>query len=167
WTGARPRTYRRAELDLGQARPVDLRRSRARSAALVLHRAHAGPTRGARRDRPDRWAGAREVGRVGLPPWSRGIQHPVRRADSRRGERYHTKLEARPHRQALQPQQAERVLQEDARAGRLDPVAVDAVLTAAGRPRRPRVAGPAGLTARELEVLMLLARGASNRHIAR
>lgn len=82
-------------------------------------------------------------------------------------ERYHTKLEARPHRQALQPQQAERVLQEDARAGRLDPVAVDAVLTAAGRPRRRRVAGPAGLTARELEVLMLLARGASNRHIAR
>ena len=52
-----------------------------------------------------------------------------------------------------------------ARAGGLDADAVDAVLTAAGqRPggRRPR---PAGLTDRQVEVLRLLARGASNRQI--
>lgn len=80
---------------------------------------------------------------------------------------YHTKLEARPHRQALPAAQAAQELRQQARAGRLDPAAVDAVLAAAGHQSRRRLAGPAGLTARELEVLLLLARGASNRQIAR
>jgi DNA-binding CsgD family transcriptional regulator len=41
------------------------------------------------------------------------------------------------------------------------------VLAAAGHAPRRRRAGPAGLTAREAEVLVLAARGASNRQIAR
>jgi DNA-binding CsgD family transcriptional regulator len=41
------------------------------------------------------------------------------------------------------------------------------VLAAAGHGPSRRPAGPAGLTAREVEVLALLARGASNRQIAR
>ena len=53
------------------------------------------------------------------------------------------------------------------RAGRLDGDAVDAVL-ARGRAIASRGAAtwPAGLTAREVEVLRLLARGLSNREIA-
>jgi DNA-binding NarL/FixJ family response regulator len=44
---------------------------------------------------------------------------------------------------------------------------VDAVLTAAGQSRPRRPTGPAGLTPREVEVLVLIARGASTRQIAR
>jgi len=44
---------------------------------------------------------------------------------------------------------------------------VDAVLAAAGQQPAKRRAGPAGLTPREIEVLTLIARGASTRQAAR
>jgi DNA-binding NarL/FixJ family response regulator len=49
----------------------------------------------------------------------------------------------------------------------LDPQAVAAVLEAAGHTVRVRSAWPAGLTDREVEVLRVLARGASKREVAR
>jgi DNA-binding NarL/FixJ family response regulator len=52
------------------------------------------------------------------------------------------------------------------KAGRLDGSAVDAVLTAAGHRAPARRAWPAGLTAREVDVLQLVARGHSNKQIA-
>jgi DNA-binding CsgD family transcriptional regulator/mannose-6-phosphate isomerase-like protein (cupin superfamily) len=56
-------------------------------------------------------------------------------------------------------------LRADARAGRLDSAAVELVLGAVGhRPRRQ--SGPAGLTAREVEVLVLIATGASAKQVA-
>jgi DNA-binding CsgD family transcriptional regulator len=58
------------------------------------------------------------------------------------------------------------VLRREVKAGRLDGDAVEAVLGAAGHRVPSRRAGPAGLTARELEVLALLARGQSNKEIA-
>ena len=75
--------------------------------------------------------------------------------------------EERPYRPALDPPAAEAELMRDAEEGRLDQEAVDAVLAAAGhRVRsRPRVL-PAGLTERELEVLLVLVRGESNQRIA-
>ena len=51
-------------------------------------------------------------------------------------------------------------------AGQLDAGAVDAVLACAGQQPDRRPTGPAGLTAREMEVLAVLARGATNRQIA-
>ena len=66
----------------------------------------------------------------------------------------------------MTPAQATTALRADARAGRLDPVAVDAVLAAAGQWRGKRRSGPAGLTPREVEVLTLIARGASTRQVA-
>jgi DNA-binding NarL/FixJ family response regulator len=60
---------------------------------------------------------------------------------------------------------ARRVLDEEARSGRLDPGAVGAVIEAAGVPR-PRRAWPADLTDREVDVLRLAARGLSNKEIA-
>jgi HD-GYP domain-containing protein (c-di-GMP phosphodiesterase class II) len=75
--------------------------------------------------------------------------------------------EPRPHRAALSPRQAADELRREVRSGRLGADAVDAVLAAAGQQRPRRQAGPAGLTPREIEVLSLIARGASTRQVAR
>jgi HD-GYP domain-containing protein (c-di-GMP phosphodiesterase class II) len=74
---------------------------------------------------------------------------------------------ARPYRPALDPPAAEAELMGEAEEGRLDAEAVDAVLAAAGHRvrQRPREL-PAGLTERELEVLLVLVRGESNQQIA-
>jgi HD-GYP domain-containing protein (c-di-GMP phosphodiesterase class II) len=79
---------------------------------------------------------------------------------------YQAMTELRPHRAARSPQDAAGQLRQDVRSGRLDPNAVDAVLGAAGHRVRRRREGPAGLTQREVEVLVLLARGLSNKQIA-
>ena len=81
---------------------------------------------------------------------------------------YHAMTQLRPYRTALTEDDAARELRVEATAGRLDPVAVEAVLEAAGhRPSTSRSGGPAGLTARESEVLSLLAVGLPNKGIAR
>lgn len=79
---------------------------------------------------------------------------------------YHSRTEPRPHRDACTAGEAASRLRAEARAGRLDADAVTAVLSAAGHPATRRPARPAGLTAREVEVLQLLARGLSNKEIA-
>ena len=74
--------------------------------------------------------------------------------------------EPRPHRPALSLKQIADELRREVRSGRLAADAVDAVLTATGQHRAKRRAGPAGLTPREIEVLTLIARGASTRQVA-
>jgi len=79
---------------------------------------------------------------------------------------YRAMTEPRNHRPALSAKQAVSALRDDVRTGRLEPRAVDAVLAASGQQRSGRRSGPAGLTPREVEVLSLIARGASTRQVA-
>ena len=79
---------------------------------------------------------------------------------------YQAMTSDRPHRGALTPDDAAAELRAMARAGRLDAEAVERVLAAAGHRRAARPPLPAGLTAREIEVLRLLALGLSTRKIA-
>ncbi len=80
------------------------------------------------------------------------------------GEAYSTLTAPEGARPAVSRAQAAARLRADARRGRLDPAAVELVLGAVGATSRRT--GPAGLTAREMEVLVLIATGASAKQAA-
>ena len=80
---------------------------------------------------------------------------------------YHAMTEERPHRPALSPADAAAKLLDHVDGGHFARAEVDAVLEAAGQASRaPRVARPAGLTEREVDVLRLIARGHANKEVA-
>jgi HD-GYP domain-containing protein (c-di-GMP phosphodiesterase class II) len=80
---------------------------------------------------------------------------------------YQALVEDRPHRRAYAAEAAASVLHTEVKAGRLDGDAANAVLKAAGHRVRRRRGWPADLTPREVQVLGLLARGHTNREVAR
>ena len=101
--------------------------------------------------------------------YHRGTAAPGLTASARllaAADAYQTKIEPRPHREPLTPEQAAETLTREVRVGRLDAVAVRAVVEVAGQPT-PRIEGPAGLTQRETDVIRLLARGLQTKQIAR
>jgi HD-GYP domain-containing protein (c-di-GMP phosphodiesterase class II) len=79
---------------------------------------------------------------------------------------YHALTEARPHRPARSAADAAAELRAGVSSGRLDGAAVDAVLRASGHRVRRRRQWPAGLTAREVEIVRLLVRGLTAKAIA-
>ncbi|HEX4813026.1 MAG TPA: HD domain-containing phosphohydrolase, partial [Nonomuraea sp.] len=75
-------------------------------------------------------------------------------------------VEERPYRAGLPVEEVGTRLRTEVRTGRLDGDAVTAVLAAAGQAQGVRRPRPADLTARQVEVLRLVARGLSNRQVA-
>ena len=103
----------------------------------------------------------------GYPRAQSGSALPMTQRVLAAADTYRGSLEPRPHRPARSPAAAADHLRREASAGRLDPSAVDAVLASAGHRANGRSSGPAGLTAREVEVLSLVAQGCSTREVAR
>ena len=120
--------------------------------------ARLGAVASAGHERSDASGYHRGVGGAGVPAPARILAA----ADA-----FHAMTEPRPYRAAMTPKEAAAQLRADVRAGRFDEEAADAVLMAAGHRAGKRRSGPSGLTPREVEVLALVARGASNRQCAR
>ena len=93
------------------------------------------------------------------------IPAPVRTLAA--ADAYQAMVESRPHRAPLTRGTAAAELRMEVRSGRLDGAAVEAVLEAAGHAPQSLSWGlPAGLTEREVEVLRLIACGASKKDAA-
>lgn len=102
----------------------------------------------------------------GYPNGARGEDLSVRDRILAAAESYCSSMEPRPYRDALDEAAAARRLRGEAAGGRLDGDLIEAVLEAAGHRPSRRATRPAGLTRREAEVLLYVARGKSNREIA-
>src|ERR1700712_1018559 len=102
----------------------------------------------------------------GYPRGLNGSALPVTQRILAAADSYRGSLEHRPHRPALSPAQGAIRLRSEVKGGRLDAVAVDAVLAVAGHQPNRRTSGPGGLTAREVEILRLFASGLSSTEVA-
>jgi HD-GYP domain-containing protein (c-di-GMP phosphodiesterase class II) len=126
----------------------------ARSTAL----AHLAPIAGMHHERQDGTGYHRQLakGAISLPA------RILAAADT-----YQAMTSIRPYRAAVDPPAAARTMEQEVAQGKLDGQAVAAVLAAAGHARKARSAWPDSLTDREIEVLRLISRGASQRDVGK
>jgi HD-GYP domain-containing protein (c-di-GMP phosphodiesterase class II) len=103
----------------------------------------------------------------GYPKGLAGAAIPVGARILAAADVYAALCQSRPHRPAFDPAAVEKILRDEVTAGRIDGDAANAVLSATGRRVRRRAGLPGGLTAREVEVIVHLARGRSNADIAK
>ena len=103
----------------------------------------------------------------GYPRGLKGSEIPVTGRVLATADVYQALCEPRPHRPAFPADEAAEELRSAVKAGLLDADAAEAVLAASGhRTRRRRSSAPADLTAREVEVLRIIARGRTSAEAA-
>jgi HD-GYP domain-containing protein (c-di-GMP phosphodiesterase class II) len=152
----KPGPLTRTERERMELHPVRTEQLLMRSAGLRALAAIAG----AHHERVDGTGYPHHVNAAALPPAARLLAA---------ADRLHAMTEERPHRHAHTPYAAADELRAEASDGGLDRDAATATLAAAGHStgkRRNLQLYPDGLTAREIEVLRLLARGQTTKQIA-
>jgi HD-GYP domain-containing protein (c-di-GMP phosphodiesterase class II) len=149
----KPAQMSEAEMERVRLHPYLMQRMFSRLSGL----AEAAQLAGRTSERLDGSGYPRGLTGAGLTPAARALQA---------ADVYQALTEPRAYRPALDEAAAARELRSEVAAGRLDAHAVEAVLGAAGHRVRRRREGPDGLTPREVEVLVLLAHGGSNKEIA-
>jgi HD-GYP domain-containing protein (c-di-GMP phosphodiesterase class II) len=150
----KPGTLTRSEWEQVRLHPYHTERILACAAPL----APLASVAGMHHERLDGSGYYRQASGAALPPAARLLAA----ADA-----YQAMTEVRPYRRAFSPEAAAGELLAGARNGQFDGAAVQAVLAAAGHVKSSkRRTWPAGLSDREVEVLVLITRGATNKQIA-
>ena len=166
-TGARHRHARHPRHDPRQGKSAIGVGGRTDANARLLHRADAGPTTGPRPAGRHRRVGPRTLRRLRLPPRSRRAGHPRHRTAARR------RLRLSRHDRATRPSPAADRQAGGQRAARRRAGGSPRRRRRRRRARRRRSTGrqapqrPGRAHPREIEVLTLIARGASTRQVAR
>jgi HD-GYP domain-containing protein (c-di-GMP phosphodiesterase class II) len=150
----KPRPLSSADWERVRLHPYYSERILSRSAAL----AHLVPTASMHHERQDGSGYHRQLSKAAIPMPARILAA----ADT-----YQAMTSVRPYRAAVQPSAAARVMEKEVLDGRLDGQAVAAVLAVAGHIRKARSAWPDSLTDREIDVLKLISRGATQKDVGR
>jgi HD-GYP domain-containing protein (c-di-GMP phosphodiesterase class II) len=150
----KPRVLSSSDWERVRLHPYYSERILSRSTAL----AHLAPVAGMHHERQDGTGYHRQLSRAAIPMAARILAA----ADA-----YQAMTSTRPYRAAVDPSSTARLMEQAASEGKLDGQAVGAVLAAAGHAKKARPVWPGGLTDREIDVLRLVSRGASQKDVGK